>query len=77
VAIRRNLSRALHGAAVAKQLTVVQFLDGSGRETRGKEKLTPLMVVGKVFMASTSKEWFQTIALLKKLMTERGLKTIC
>ncbi len=74
--VRWSGSTALHGAALTGQNAVVQFLVDKGARLDAKNKLvwTPLMVAQGVFVANTQKGWPSTVALLVRLMKERGLK---
>jgi ankyrin repeat protein len=73
--MRWNGSTALHGAAMRGSNAIVQFLVEHGARLDARNTLgwTPLMCAEGVFVANTEKDWPETVALIRKLMTERGL----
>jgi ankyrin repeat protein len=73
--MRWNGSTALHGAAMRGSNAIVQFLVDHGARLDARNKLgwTPLMCAEGVFVANTEKDWPETVALMRKLMAERGL----
>jgi ankyrin repeat protein len=73
--MRWNGSTALHGAAMRGANAIVQLLVDSGArlDVRNTVGWTPLMCAEGVFVANTEKDWPETVALLRKLMTERGM----
>ncbi|PYR33260.1 MAG: hypothetical protein DMF90_21415 [Acidobacteria bacterium] len=73
--MRWNGSTALHGAAMRGSNALVQFLVDHGAKLDARNKLgwTPLMCAEGVFVANTEKDWPETVLLIRKLMTERGL----
>jgi uncharacterized protein len=68
-------STALHGAAMRGANGIVQFLvdHGAKLDARNKVGWTPLMCAEGIFVANTLKDWPETVALIRKLMTDRGL----
>jgi uncharacterized protein len=73
--MRWNGSTALHGAAMRGSNALVQFLVDRGAKLDARNKLgwTPLMCAEGVFVANTEKDWPETVLLIRKLMSERGL----
>jgi hypothetical protein len=73
--MRWNGSTALHGAAMRGSNALVQFLVDHGAKLDARNKLgwTPLMCAEGVFVANTEKDWPETVLLIRKLMSERGL----
>ena len=72
---RMNGHAAIHGAALTKQNSILQFLAEHGAKLDAETKLgwTPLMIAEGIFVAQTLKKWPPTAELIKKLMAERGL----
>ena len=72
---RWNGATALHGAAMAKQPSIIRYLVEHGAKLDAKTRAgwTPLMVAKEVFVSNTRKEWPPSYALLKELMAQRGL----
>jgi len=68
-------STALHGAAMRGANLVVKFLVDHGAKLDARNTLgwTPLMCAEGVFVANTEKDWPETVALINKLMREKGL----
>lgn len=73
--MRWSGSTVLHGAAVRGVPAIVQFLVDKGARLDAKNKLgwMPLTIAEGAFFAQTFKESPATAALLRQLMTERGL----
>jgi len=72
---RMNGHAAIHGAALTKQNSIVQFLVDHGAKLDAETALgwTPLMIAEGIFVAQTLKTWPPTAEFIKKLMAERGL----
>jgi hypothetical protein len=66
-------STALHGAILANQPAIVQYLVDHGAKLDAKTKLgwTPLMMSRGVFLANTGREFPQAEAILVKALAER------
>jgi ankyrin repeat protein len=73
--MRWTRSTALHGAAMRGANGIVQFLVDHGAKLDAKNTVgwTPLMCAEGIFVANTLKDWPETVALIRKLMTDRGL----
>jgi uncharacterized protein len=73
--MRWSGSTALHGAVTTNQPSIIQFLvnNGAKLETRNKLGWTPLMVAEGGQFGATVKEFPDAAALVRKLMTERGM----
>ncbi len=73
--MRWNGSTALHGAAMRGANAIVQFLVDQGAKIDARNSLgwTPLMCAEGIFVANTLKDWPETVALIRTLMTARGL----
>jgi hypothetical protein len=69
---------AIHGAALTKQNSIVQFLADNGAKLDARTSLgwTPIMIAEGIFVAQTLKFWPPTAELIKKLMLERGLTPV-
>lgn len=68
-------STALHGAAMRGANGTVQFLVDHGAKIDARNTLgwTPLICAEGIFVANTLKDWPDTVALIRKLMKDRGL----
>jgi uncharacterized protein len=68
-------STALHGAAVMGQPSIIRFLveKGAKLDARNVAGWTPLMVTQGMLIAANARFYPLTEALLKQLMTERGM----
>ena len=73
--VRWSGSTALHGAAIMDQLSIIQFLVEKGARLDAKNKLgwTPLMVSQGMLVAANGRWKPRAEALLRQLMSERGL----
>jgi hypothetical protein len=73
--MRWNGSTALHGAAMRGADAIVRFLVDHGAKVDARNNLgwTPLMCAEGIFVANTLKDWPPTVALIRNLMSERGL----
>ena len=73
--MRWSGSTALHGAATSNQQSIIRYLVENGAKLDARNKLgwTPLMVAEGGQFGATVKEFPDAAALLRKLMTERGL----
>jgi ankyrin repeat protein len=73
--MRWSGSTALHGAVTTGQNSIVQFLVDNGARLDARNKLgwTPLMVAEGGQFGATVKEFPDAVALLQKLMKERGM----
>ena len=73
--LRWDGSTALHGAAMRGANTIVELLvkRGAKLDARNTVGWTPLMCAQGLFVANTEKDWPETVQLLRRLMTERGL----
>ena len=71
-------STALHGAAVRGANSIIQFLVDKGARLDAKNKIgwTPLSVAHGLLIAQSLKDWPDTVALLSRLMIERGLDPV-
>jgi ankyrin repeat protein len=69
-------STALHGAILANQPAIVQYLVDHGAKLDAKTKLgwTPLMMTRGVFLANTGREFPAAEAILVKALAERDQK---
>jgi ankyrin repeat protein len=67
-------STALHGAILANQPAIVQYLVDHGAKLDAKTDLgwTPLMMARGVFLANTGREFPAAEKILTKALTERG-----
>jgi hypothetical protein len=67
----------LHGAIIANQPSIVQYLVDHGAKIDAKTKLgwTPLMMTRGVFLANTGRLFPATEAILTKALAERGAQT--
>jgi ankyrin repeat protein len=67
-------STALHGAILANQPSIVQYLVDHGAKLDAKTDLgwTPLMMTRGVFLANTGREFPPAEAILVKALAERG-----
>lgn len=77
-AIDDNRETALHGAAYRLAPSVMELLINAGAETftvKNQAGWTPLKIAAGVFRQGTYKESSQMAALLRKVMTDRGLPT--
>jgi ankyrin repeat protein len=76
-AANQNGETALHGAAFKGVNPVVEMLveRGARLDTKSKQGRTPLMIADGIFITAFLKQQPHTAALLRKLMTERGLRT--
>lgn len=73
--MRWNGSRAIHGAAMRGANAIIRVLveHGASIDARNGLGWTPLMCAEGIFVANTLKDWPETVALIRRLMTERGL----
>lgn len=73
--MRWNGSSAIHGAAMRGSNAIIQALVDHGAKIDARNGLgwTPLMCAEGIFVANTLKDWPETVAFIRKLMTERGL----
>ncbi len=73
--MRWSGSTALHGAVTTGQLSIVQYLVEHGAKLDARNKLgwTPLMVAEGGQFGATVKEFPDAVALLQKLMRDRGM----
>jgi ankyrin repeat protein len=73
--VRWSGSSALHGAAVMDQLSIIQFLvdQGARLDVRNRLGWTPLMVTQGMLIAANGRWKPRAEALIRQLMTERGL----
>jgi ankyrin repeat protein len=73
--MRWDGSTALHGAAMRGSNAIVLFLVDHGAKLDARNKLgwTPLMCAEGIFVANTLKDWPETVALIRKMMKDRGL----
>ena len=73
--MRWSGSTALHGAATTNQQSIVRYLVENGAKLDARNKLgwTPLMVAEGGQFGATVKEFPDAAALIRKLMTERGM----
>jgi ankyrin repeat protein len=73
--MRWSGSTALHGAATTNQQSIVRYLVENGAKLDARNKLgwTALMIAEGGQFGATVKEFPDAAALLRKLMTERGL----
>ena len=73
--MRWSGSTALHGAATSNQQSLIRYLVDNGAKLDARNKLgwTPLMVAEGGQFGATVKEFPDAAALIKKLMTERGM----
>lgn len=73
--MRWNGSSAIHGAAMRGSNAIIQTLIEHGAKIDARNGLgwTPLMCAEGIFVANTLKDWPETVAFIRKLMTERGL----
>ena len=73
--MRWNGTTALHGAVTTGQNSIVQYLVDNGAKLDARNKLgwTPLMVAEGGQFGATVKEFPDAVALLQKLMKERGM----
>ena len=69
---------ALHAAAFRGANTIVRWLVDKGAKLDAKNKIgwLPVTVAGPIFEAATEKHQPQTVALLRTLMTEKGLAAL-
>ena len=73
--MRWSGSSALHGAATTNQQSIIRYLVDNGAKLDARNKLgwTPLMVAEGGQFGATVKEFPDAAALLRKLMSERGM----
>lgn len=73
--MRWSGSTALHGAVTTNQRSIIQFLVDNGAKLDARNKLgwTPLMVAEGGQYGATVKEFPESAALVRKLMSERGM----
>lgn len=73
--MRWSGSTALHGAVTTGQRSIIQFLVDNGAKLDARNKLgwTPLMVAEGGQFGATVKEFPDSVALIQKLMRERGM----
>ena len=73
--MRWSGSTALHGAATSNQQSLIRYLVENGARLQARNKLgwTPLMVAEGGQFGATVKEFPDAAALIRKLMSERGL----
>ena len=73
--MRWSGSTALHGAATSNQQSLIRYLVENGAKLDARNKLgwTPLMVAEGGQFGATVKEFPDAAALIRKLMTERGM----
>ena len=73
--MRWSGSTALHGAATTNQQSIIRYLVDNGAKLDARNKLgwTPLMVAEGGQFGATVKEFPDAAALIRKLMSERGL----
>jgi hypothetical protein len=73
--MRWDGSTALHGAAMRGANAIVELLVARGAELDARNTVgwTPLMCAEGVFVANTEKDWPETVQLIRRLMSERGL----
>jgi ankyrin repeat protein len=73
--MRWSGSTALHGAATTNQQSIIRYLVDQGAKLDARNKLgwTPLMVAEGGQFGATVKEFPDAAALIRTLMTERGM----
>ena len=73
--MRWSGSTALHGAATSNQQSIIQYLVDNGAKLDARNKLgwTALMIAEGGQFGATVKEFPDAAALIRKLMTERGM----
>ena len=73
--MRWNGSTALHGAATSNQQSIIRYLVENGAKLDARNKLgwTPLMIAEGGQFGATVKEFPDAAALIRKLMSERGM----
>ncbi|HET9468371.1 MAG TPA: ankyrin repeat domain-containing protein [Vicinamibacterales bacterium] len=73
--MRWSGSTALHGAATSNQQSIIRYLVENGAKLDARNKLgwTPLMVAEGGQFGATVKEFPDAAALIRKLMSERGM----
>lgn len=73
--MRWSGSTALHGAVTTNQRSIIQFLVENGAKLDARNKLgwTPLMIAEGGQYGATVKEFPEAAALVRKLMSERGM----
>ena len=72
---RFNKMRAIHGAIISNQPSILQFLIDQGAELSPKNQLgwTPLMMTKGLFMANAFKEFPTQAKMLTEAMQKKGL----
>jgi uncharacterized protein len=73
--MRWSGSTALHGAATSNQQSLIRYLVENGAKLEARNKLgwTPLMIAEGGQFGATVKEFPDAAALIRKLMTEKGM----